>query len=869
MNLRVTNPLFDYPSTLQALFSSRTHNIILIDREGLIQAFNEGAAKAALEIQGVEYHVGLDFFSVIPEAARNKVRERHERILAGESLHLEVSYSGIDRIDHWYEIQYDPVRDEKGEITGVCLTNICIDDRKKTEESLRASEEKFRKLFEEAPTAMAMVLDFKFLKVNRAFQEMLGYREEEMIGKTLFEITHPDDLPQTTEIANAVHQGEKDRFQSEKRYLRKGGQAIWTNVSGTVIRDSAGKKLYSLIMIENITERKTAQEALRKSEGDLRAIFNSGSLMVTLLDSQGRILDCNKNALAAMESMTGMKTEMGKPLVEYMHLNADFRTEFEEQFQRSLKGEVLVVQRAVKILNGSSFWLEFSYTPVYGSLGMITGICMTATNIDERKKAEEALRRSEADLKAVFNSGSQVTVLINREGKIQGFNKSASAMAPRVLGRELKIGMPFMELLPPGASQDIYQKSFSDGLAGRETKGERAIRSADGRERWVEVNYQPVLNGQGGVDGVCFSLGFIDERKKAEQDLRESEERYRKLVEFSPEAVVVHSAGKILYVNSSGLKMLGTDQPEKIVGKMVLDFVHPEYRELSLTRIQKIADKGEPTEWTEQKLVSVDGRVLDAETKGTPFVFQGRPAVLTIVRDITDRKKTQGMLLRYERLAAVGNVIAAIAHEIRNPLAVVSGMSQILNAKLESRSEFSQELQTILSQTDRLRLFMNDILNYSRETEIKKEKVDLQSLLERSLVTAQTQFGSQHVNIKVKQELEKPIPDLWADGERLEQVLVNLVLNAYQAMKDMGTLVLNCSVREGWVFLGVKDDGPGINEGDLHHLFEPFFTTKKNGSGLGLPISQKIVEAHGGKIEVRRVQTGGMLFTIQLPIQKV
>src|ERR1019366_8282916 len=131
-------------------------------------------------------------------------------------------------------------------------------------------------------------------------------------------------------------------------------------------------------------------------------------------------------------------------------------------------------------------------------------------------------------------------------------------------------------------------------------------------------------------------------------------------------------------------------------------------------------------------------------TKGIPFLYQGIPSVLTIARDITERKKSQQTLLRYERLAAVGKVIAGLAHEIRNPLAVVSGMSQILNAKLESRSEYSQELATILNQTERLKLYMNDILDYSREMEIKKGKVDIQNLLEKSLVVVQAQIGHPH-----------------------------------------------------------------------------------------------------------------------------
>src|SRR5258708_32988308 len=157
------------------------------------------------------------------------------------------------------------------------------------------------------------------------------------------------------------------------------------------------------------------------------------------------------------------------------------------------------------------------------------------------------------------------------------------------------------------------------------------------------------------------------------------------------------------------------------------------------------------------------------------------------VRDITESKETQSKLLRYERLATVGKVIAGIAHEIRNPLAVVSGMSQILKAKLENRKEFSQELETILSQTERLKFFMNDILDYSREMDVQKgKKTDTRTLLEKSLVSAQAQVGAEHANVQVRWQFGKNLPVLLIDGERMEQALVNLIMNAYQALGGRG-----------------------------------------------------------------------------------
>ncbi len=783
--------------------------------------------------------------------------ELAQSLNVGKGFHMQKRYRHKNGTIIWANVTVTSLTDEKGGTLYSVGMVEDISDRKRSELLLQESEEKFRRIFEDAPTAMAMVNDFKFIKVNKAFVSLLGYPAEEMQGKFIFDITHPDDLPENQNVAGQAHHQEKEGFNSEKRYLRKDGQSLWANVTGTTIRSGTGEKLYDLIMVENITDRKTAQEALR---------------------------------------------------------------------------------------------------------------------------------RSESELKAVFNSGSQVSVLINRDGRIQSFNKSAAVLAPRILGRAIEKGMLFAETLPPGASLQVFQESFAAGLEGKETKGERSIRAADGKERWVEVNYQPVFNDEGGVDGVCFSLAFIDERKKTERDLlesqerfqrlvqltqegvlihenpavvdvnpalasmlgyqpeemigksgfdflapeshevarqymrerspkpyealalrkdgttfpvelqgrnlpykgkevrvlsvhdltwrkeaerilTESEDRYRRLVELSPEAVVVHAGGKVHYVNPAGLEMFGA-RPKKVEGLSLLDFLHPEGREAAFKRIQQIVETGKPTDWMEMKLVRANGEEFPAETKGTPFLFQGIPAVLTIVRDISDRKKSQQTLLRYERLAAVGKVIAAIAHEIRNPLAVLAGMSQALKMRFAGRPEFAEEVDTILMQAERLRLFMTDILDYSRELLIKKTEVNLRDTVDKSLRLVQSQVDPLKASVEVKWDWDKKLPRVWADGERLEQILVNLILNAYQSMGRKGELTLSGHVRDGWVLLGVEDDGPGVNEADLPRLFEPFFTTKKHGSGLGLSISQKIVEAHGGKIEVKRIQPHGTLFTVQLPVPK-
>ncbi len=1094
-------------SNLRAIFNSSTQGITVVDRDGIIQYFNQAAAAFTMEFMGKALQIGKSLTDDLAPAARESFREKVGKTLQGEVVRGENQFRFRDGSLRWFEYTYHPVLDETGAVAGVCLTSLDIDGRKKAAEALQESEEKFRRIFEDASTAMAMVNDFKFIKVNRAFQELLGYAPGEIIGKSLFEITHPEDLAETEKVAHLVHQNEKDRFRVEKRYLKKNGESLWVQLSATVIRDGQGNKLYSLIMVENITERKLAQEALQKSEADLKAVFNSGSQVVVLIGPDGNIQNFNQTAEVMAQRVLGGPLQKGTPFIQTLPPGADPKV-FEASFLAALQGREIQGERSVRSAEGRERWVEVKYQPVLNEQKAIQGVCFSLAFIDERKRAEEALRESQERLQR-FTELTREGILIHEHGLVVDANPALAAMmgyaaeemtgkngldflapesreeahrrmvegsvAPyevlalrkdgstfpvelqgrnfKEKGRDLRVlsvrdltwqkaterilteseeryrklvelspeallvhaggkvlymnpsglkmfgasteqmeGSPVSDLLTPGSRSKALDRTQFIVETGQATEwAEMKLARRDGRVFEAETKGTPILYR--GIPGVLTIVRDITERKEAEDTLRESEERYRKLVELSPEAVVVHAQGKILYVNSAGIRMFGAT-PDKVDGSSVADFLHPDHRGETLERVRRIVETGQSNEWTELKLLRLDGQVFEAETKGTPFLYNGIPGVLTIVRDITERKKVemalrdsendyrrlvaeiplalvvmreggvivsansesarllgagrsedligksaldfilpenkdivlsritrtleegldaenretelvtltgqriqvevrgipitfQGkrlalsilrdvteskrineMLLRYERLAAVGKVIAAIAHEVRNPLTVVSGMSQILKAKLENRSEFHQELETILAQASRLKYFMNDILDYSKNLEIRRAPVNPRTLLEESLILAQAQLGVAHAGSFVEWKMEASLPSFLADADRLQQVVVNLVMNAYQALEGAGTMTLSARVQDGWMILGVGDDGPGIPEADMAKLFEPFYTTKKGGSGLGLPISQKIAEAHGGRIGVKRLSPHGTLFTLQLPLEK-
>ncbi len=593
---------------------------------------------------------------------------------------------------------------------------------------------KFQKIFQEGPIPMLITENRQIVAVNRAFTLLLGYTPEEFLGRRMSQWVLPADREESDRQGQALAEGKISGFRMRKRYLRKDGQVIWGDVTVTLLPGDGTGPSIAISMIENITERKMAEEALLRSEADLRSVFNSGSQGMVLLGPDGTLRDYNRNAQRMIQELLNAAFEKGRPFRNFVP--SELLSDFDEKFEKALQGEYVLAERGIKTTTGQESWMEFTYNPVLDDSGEVISVCMTANPVDERRRAMEALR--------------------------------------------------------------------------------------------------------------------------------ESEERYRRLVEFSPEAVLVHSEGKILYANPACLEGLKAPSLEHLTGRPILEFIHPDYRELTLSRVSRILEKKESNEWVEQKMLSLDGEILEVETKGTPFNYLGRPAVLTLVRDIRDRKRNQATILRYERLAAIGQVIAGIAHEIRTPLSIVGATAQSLRGKGEEKGEWIQETETLLAQTERLRRFFDDILDYSKEMSIKKEKRSLRGIVEQALSTARSQAPSPE-QVEIMWDWDAKTPLLAVDGLRLEQVLFNLILNAFQALKKGGNLLLASHIQTGWVLLEIRDDGIGIPENVLPRMFEPFFTTKKQGTGLGLPISQKIVEAHGGRIEVRNLRPHGTCFTLFLP----
>jgi PAS domain S-box-containing protein len=393
----------------------------------------------------------------------------------------------------------------------------------------------------------------------------------------------------------------------------------------------------------------------------------------------------------------------------------------------------------------------------------------------------------------------------------------------------------------------------------------------DGGWRLLELVGKAIQDSRGNLE-VLVASRDVTERHRMADVLLEEEKRFRYVAETAADGIVgLDEKGVVIYVNPMAARLFGYEVSE-IQGKPFLMLIPPDMRNAHQAGFKKYLETGERTRsWEFSTLPGLkkSGEIIPLEISFGEYQRDGRHVFTGILRDVSERQNAEKTRLKYERLAAIGELAAGMAHEIRNPVAAISASAQYLRKKSGGDRVTEENLQSILEQCKRLESLVVDTLDYSKESLAgNRQEHNLKDLLEAALKLAQIQFGPSQGRVKVRWQI--PLPDLSAqvNSQRIQQVLVNLILNAFQVMPEGGNLTLSCHEESGGVCLKVEDDGPGIPDDVLPWIFQPFYTSKKNGSGLGLAISQKILLEHGGKIEVKRLSPRGTAFSLWIPKEK-
>lgn len=353
-------------------------------------------------------------------------------------------------------------------------------------------------------------------------------------------------------------------------------------------------------------------------------------------------------------------------------------------------------------------------------------------------------------------------------------------------------------------------------------------------------------------------LGDINERLLAsELEAHQAREYLQKVLDTASDLIIISDAsGSITYANQAAADF-GLDRQE-----LIDRFLAPLFVEKA--RAAAIMAMGTPVS-EELELRAPDGQSFSVLVSTTPLPDTGE--VLAILRDVTRRKALERQLLHAEKLASVGILAAGVAHEIGNPLAAIGGYAQLLDSEDTSPDERREFAQAIAEQTDRINRIIRDLLDYSRPSQYVGQPVDVNQAIDSVLNMFFTSKRLEKDNLAIHRDLSRNLPTVNMDRDQLQQVILNMVINASQAMSGGGKLSIATQNIDGWVRIDFVDTGPGISPDKLKLIFDPFFTTKPpgQGTGLGLSICDRIVSAAGGRIEAASKVGKGTTFTVMLP----
>ena len=767
----------------------------------------------------------------------------------------------------------DPVFDDAGRLMGVVEIAQDITDRKRAEDALRGSEDRYRDLVENIEDLICTHdLQGNLLFVNEAPAKVLGYRSADLIGTNLRSYLAPEERHQFDEYLATI---QSDGHASGLMLVqtKSGDKRLWEYRNTLRTEGPGGPFVRGLA--RDVTDREKAEAAIRQQHDFLQQLIDTIPIPIFYKDVEGRYLGCNR----AFESDTGMSRAdiVGKTVFEVGP--PDLAQIYHEQ-DLSLLRNPGVQQGETSRLDaaGNRHEVMFTKATFWDFEGNIAGLAGVILDITERKRAEQALRDSEQLLKGILST-SPVGISFTHDRKIKWVNEAWLKMLgfddeQECVGQDTRILYPSEE-----EYRRIGKAIYTDLESQEVTKTDVTFKRKDGSVFDAHLRMK-LLDPSSPDKGSVAAVADISAWKKAEQALRASETRYRRLFEAAKDGILILDAdtAQIVDVNPFLTDLLGYSREEFLERKIWEIGIFEDIQKCRALFVE--LQRKKYVRYEDLPLQKKDGSGVEVEFVSNVYQVNSNKVIQCNIRDITDRKRLERQLLQSQKMEAVGILAGGVAHDFNNLLTVVQGFSELLLMEMDQKAPGYSDLLKIHEAGLKGAELVRNLLAFSRKAETKPRPINLnhevmkiEKLLSRTIPKM----------VKIELHLEGDLAAVNADPDQMGQVLMNLAVNAEQAMPDGGNLTIataNVSLDErscrscrgitqpgDYVLLTVSDTGHGMNEKTLEHIFEPFFTTKGvgKGTGLGLAMVYGIVRQHGGHITCDSQPNEGSTFKIYLP----
>jgi PAS domain S-box-containing protein len=730
------------------------------------------------------------------------------------------------------------------------------------------SDKQYKALIENTPDIiMRFDRDYRHLYVSPSVKNIVDLDPEDFIGKSHRELGFPENICEICERGIGAVFESAEVFETAFVYEGKSGEVIF---NWRVFPEFNQKGLVKTVMsvARDITECKRAEEVLRNEKAFTEIALNSQLDTFFLFEpTTGKAVRWNR----AFNDTTGYTDEeiagMVAPDSYYSPEDLERTGIF---IQEVLETGIGTIELELICKDGSKVPTEYKVSVIKDEVGKPKYFISIGRDITERKRAEEALRESEATIRSVFGV-VPVGICIMKDRVYQSANKnwceSFGYPEESLLGKTTRMLYENDEEYQR-VGQELYKQLLESGLTSVETR----LRRSDGVFRDVVLIAAP-LQSDDLEAGIVVVIHDVTERKRAEESLKESEEKFRMLSDFSPIGVFQTDAdGRVLYLNDHWSLISGMQRKEAL-GFGWISALHPEDKPRVLADWKKCLK--EKTGWDgEFRFVRLSGEIRTVHTKTMPIRSTAGDIIghVGANADITERKQLEEERVRAAKLESIGLLAGGIAHDFNNILSVILGSVSLANMMVQEECQVKESLEAAEKACRRAGDLTQQLLTFSKGGEPVKKTTALLGLIEEA-----SGFTLRGSNVKIKHYISK---DLWPcdiDEGQICQVIHNLLINADQAMPEGGTISISATnvtvgrndrlpLNKGrYIKLTIKDKGYGIPKEDLSKLFDPYFTTKEKGSGLGLATTYSTIKRHGGYITVESELNAGTTFHIYLP----